>query len=211
MAYLIYDIKSLAPDSYPQYFFDANVWIAELKYTASINNDYHEQPYIDFFEAVINLNSITDPKALKKVKNQPKIIVTSMLISEIVNAYMRNIAMKLYFKSLGIDYRTKNFKTDYRQNSAADYEVQLKKLISDFVAFKDYIQLWDDDLKTIDPFTILPTLNADVDFNDFYYYYLFYGKNVPIVTIDNDFIFQDIDIVTANKKLLPLTSIKTTP
>lgn len=207
MAYLIHDINNVDPQSHKAYFFDANVWIAVLKSTARISHEYREQPFIDFFEAVINLNTVTDPKLLKKIKYQPKIIVTSLLISEIINAYMRRVAMKIYFKNQGVDYLTKSFKSDYRQNPSSDYESQLTNLITDFIAFKDYIELWDDELKNIDPFTILPGLNSDVDFNDYYYYYHFSKKDVPIVTIDGDFIFQDIDIITANPKLLSLSSI----
>lgn len=95
MTYRIYDIRNVEPQAYPYYFIDTNVWIAELK-QASITVGGIEQNYTNFFEAIISLNQL-EGKAAKKAKNQPKILITSLLLSEIINTYLRRIAMYLCF------------------------------------------------------------------------------------------------------------------
>lgn len=127
MAHLIYDITKVTPEDYPIYFFDANVWISGLLYYGSLSAQPHEKPYQDFVEAVVNLNSISEPKALKRIKNQPKIIIINLLLSEIINAYMRKVAMKAFFGG-GKTYISMNFKSDYRDNPHSDYKKQLSEL-----------------------------------------------------------------------------------
>ncbi|NVM66884.1 hypothetical protein FHW88_005202 [Mucilaginibacter sp. SG538B] len=199
MAYLINKISEYTPDAKPLYFFDANAWIAALKSTGSGKVDSYEQVYVDFFEAIVNTHTHKDTPQAKKIKNFPKFVMCSLLLSEIINAYMRQVAMKLYY---GDRYKDFDFKKDYRPS--ADYRAKLKSLISDLQAFEDYIDIQDDDFKKIDPFSIIHQLNADNDFNDFYYFYYLHGKDIPIVTHDGDFIFQDLPIVTNQKKLLNL-------
>jgi len=202
MAYLIKDVRGFDPATYSYYFFDANAWIAALKHSQNITLDGHEQPYVNFFEAIIHLHVYKGTPQAKKVKNFPKFIVTSLLLSEIVNAYMRNVAMKVFYASQGKDYRQFEYKRHYRPDP--DHQKQLKNLVSDFTAFKDYIELRDDRFNDIDPFTILPYLSSNTDFNDFYYYYFLHGQDIPIVTSDGDFIFQDVIILTANGRLLSI-------
>jgi len=200
MAYHITDIRYCAPDSYPFYFFDANSWIAVLKNSGVFAVDSHEQPYVDLFEAIITTHTHKGTKQAKQVRHFPKIVVTSLLLSEIFNAYMRNVAMKVFYGAAG--FKTKSFKTDYRPTP--DYKKQIKNLTSDFIAFKDYIEIRDDRLTEIDPFSILPSLDESNDFNDFFYYYSFQGTGIPIVTHDSDYQYQDIPIITAQHKLLSI-------
>ncbi len=207
MAYLIYDITKVYPDSYKYYFLDANVWIAYLKYTGKKPLDAHEQAYIDFFEAVITLHS-HPPSLQKKLKNIPKFIVTSLLLSEIINAYMRNVAMKVYYSSQSKDYKDYEFKKDYRVTG--DYTTQLKLLVNDFVAFKDYIELRDDNFIEIDPYSILPDIGNQTDFNDYYYFYSFVKEQIPIITNDSDFVFIDLPIITSQRKLLQIVAVTRT-
>lgn len=197
MAYLIRNISTLIPGDHQLLFFDANAWIANLK---KVSIDPHEQPYIDAFDAVINLNEQKDLKALRKIKFKPKIVLTSMLLSEIVNTYMRNIAMKNYY---GANHG-KNFKKDYRKET--DYHQQMSLLVSDIKAFEDYIKLMDDDFIRIDPFNFLEDLksNSNVDFNDCYYYNFLLHYKIPLITHDHDFVFENLEIYTANNKLLSI-------
>ncbi|HEY2581636.1 MAG TPA: hypothetical protein VGI43_07510 [Mucilaginibacter sp.] len=199
MAYLISPINGYLPDSNPLYFFDANAWIAALKSTGNINLDFHEKPYVDFFEAIVALHTHKGTPYQKKIKNFPKFVMCSLLLSEIINAYMRQVAMKVYYKNNQAKY---SFKQDYRKT--ADYSAKLKSLISDLMAFRDYIEVLDDDFKKVDPFSIIHLLNADNDFNDFYYFYYLHGKGIPIVSHDSDFAFQDLPIITNQKNLLGL-------
>lgn len=63
----------------------------------------------------------------------------------------------------------------------------------------------------MEPFTLLDDLKSanEADFNDIYYFNLLdhLGENIPIVTHDTDFVFQDHDIITANKKLLGISDV----
>lgn len=94
---MYFDINNLnkEPDKYKLYFIDANIWIAIIKYNNFNKKDIDFQPYFDFFEALVNLNSLPN-KLIKKDKYKPKIIMTSMLLSEIINAYLRNVAMPAF-------------------------------------------------------------------------------------------------------------------
>ena len=108
MAYHIININKHTPELREFYFLDANVWIAVLESLANSTIGAYERPYIDFVEAVVVLHSYDDPKLLKKIKNQPKFVMTSLLLSEIINTYLREVAMKNYF---GKDnYKKYNFK-----------------------------------------------------------------------------------------------------
>ncbi len=213
MAYRIIDIASLNPDTYPYYFFDSNVWIAQLRGLA-IGGDSKDTVYTNFFEAVISLNLVNEPKAVKKIKHQPKIIVTSLLLSEIFNAYMRQVAMKLFYyeegKKMGLnndaaksDWRNYDFKRDYRQTP--HFSEQFKKLKRDFLKYKNVVEFRNDPFVEADPVSLIQEISESSDFNDFLYYYTLVESGVPIVSDDGDFCFQDIEIVTANKKLLQLT------
>jgi hypothetical protein len=208
MAYLVHNIKSFAVEDYPFYFCDANVWIAALKYYGICGGtvDY-EKPYQDFISALVNLNELSDPEAIKRRKNNPKIILTCLVLSEVINSYMRKVAMKAYFGN-DVEYKNHDFKRDYRDNPVSDYKEQLKNLSTDIIAFSDYTILFNDDFSIIEPFRIITSLpTIDADFNDLYYYNYFKDKNIPVVTHDKDFKFEDIDIITSNRGLLRLSSI----
>lgn len=203
MAYLIHDIKKHPLDDYPFYFCDANVWIIALQYFG----EEETNPYQTFIEGIVNLNEEKDPKAIKRMNNQPKIIITSLVLSEIINAYMRNVAMKMNYGG-GNEYKKYDFKSDYRDNPYSNYHQMLKDLISDLNAFSDYMILENDKFDTIKPFSFLSELlTIDADFNDLYYYQFLQGKNIPFLTNDKDCKFEDINIITANPKLLELSDL----
>lgn len=193
------DINNLnEPSKYQRYFIDANVWIAIIKYNTVNKKDSDFQPYIDFFEALVNLNS-QPSKLFKKNNYQPKIIVTSMLLSEIINAYLRNVAMPAF---LNCEPSKCNFKKDYRENIHSDYDKQLKILISDIRSYSFMFEIVDDNFSTNSDLSFLNELNRNVDFNDLYYYKLMKSLNVPIVTDDKDFKYNDIMVFTNNKRVL---------
>ncbi len=207
MAYLIHKIDTLIPEDYPFIFCDANVWITTLKYFGSIVVNSNEQPYQDFIEAIINLNNETDPAASKRIKNRPKLVLTSILLSEIINAYMRNVAMKAFFGG-GDTFKSKSFKNDYRDNPHSDYKQKLNDLSSDIVAFQDYTVVMDDAFNVINPYSFLPTLSSfDADFNDVFYFHFLSHYKMPFVTHDKDCKFSDIVIGTNNFALLRHSTI----
>jgi hypothetical protein len=205
MAYLISDISSFPVDNCPYYYCDANVWIAALKHYGLCGADSYELPYQTFIEAIVNLNENNDPKLVKKIKNKPKIILSSLVLSEIINSFMRNVAMKAYFG--GIDeYKKYDYKKDYRDNPSSDYKNQLTNLCTDISSFEDYTILENDDFINLNPFNWITQLSSiDADFNDLYYYQYLKGKAIPFVTHDKDFKFQNLHVITANHNLLRLT------
>ena len=207
MPYLISDISKIIPEDYPLYFFDANVWISGLIYFGSGTALPHEKPYQDFIEAIINLHSIKEPTVVKKIKNKPKIIITNLLLSEIINAYMRNVAMKAYFGG-GRTFMTMNFKSDYRDNPNSDYKKQLADLCYNISCFQDFTISPDGHINCINTHDIVNDLSPkQVDFNDLCYFHYLKGKNIPFITHDIDFKFEDIPIITARPELIKISSL----
>ena len=202
MAYLIYDIATVTPEDYPFYFFDANVWISGLIYYAGSAGKPHEKPYQDFVEAIVQLNSFTEPKLVKKLKNQPKIIVTNLLVSEIINAFMRKVAMKAFYGGSDI-FKTKDFKKDYRDLPASDYVKQIQDLCHNLKCFEDYTVSSDGHINVLQCYDIIKAFSiVKADFNDFCFMSYLKGKNIPFITHDQDCKFEDIPIITANPVLL---------
>lgn len=207
MAYPIYPLQGYIPENHPLYFCDANVWIAILKAYGLGGVDNAEVPYRDFFEAIINLNEINDPEVAKKIKNKPKIILTSLLLSEIINTYMRKVAMKAFFGG-GDTYKGLNFKDAYRDNPTSDYKKQITTFVSDFNIFLGYTVLWDDEFQNLSPENLLSLMTSlPIDFNDLYFIQQLKNKNIPIVTHDKDFLSQDLFIITDNPSLLRKSTV----
>jgi hypothetical protein len=207
MSVTIVDIQRIRPERYAYYYFDANCWITQLLSTnKSLSQIQRNQGplYLNFFSGVITSASAKNIKTVPKPgTHNPRIIVTNLLVSEIFNRYIR-ICWDVYKKVVPscID-----FKKDYR--NTPDYTKSVGNLSSDFEAFKDYVELETDYIKEIDPYTLLQSISSSNDFNDIYSYYqlIEIKKNkspLAIVTDDSDFTFHDIDIITANKKLLRL-------
>ncbi len=199
MPFRIHDIQHTAPGSFPQYFLDANVWIAALKSMRNASTPSQDTTYVNFFDSIVQINAWIGTKHEKKFNVFPKFVMNSMLVSEIFNAYMRNVSMKAFY---GPNYASKEFKRDYRKSS--DYEVQLSLLVADLKSYQDCINIVNDMCREVDPFSVLGSMNNTVDFNDAYYCHYLYDQKIPIVTNDGDFAFQDIDIITSNPKLLSL-------
>lgn len=187
------NIKKLSETPYTTfkaYFFDANVWLAYLEADeGNISTDY--ALYIKFIDKIVEGN-------LLEKENEPKIsiVMTSLLLSEIMNRYMRDTAMRKHF---GKDYRQKNFKNDYRPTE--HYKTQLSHLLNNFKRFEICFYLLPDNLAELSFFENLPTFEyQEKDFNDFYFYQLAKKYDFPIVTHDGDFLDQDIVIITQNSK-----------
>ena len=66
------------------------------------------------------------------------------------------------------------------------------------------MECYDDDFCNLNPKEFCKQIGSQADFNDHYYHELFVGKDIPIVTDDGDFIFQDIEIITNNKNLIKI-------
>lgn len=206
MSVNILDITKVSPASYQYYFFDANIWITNL---LNVSGKLPQLPrnqsakYCHFFSEVVKL-ATKPPITQKRIPPvQPKIVVTSLLVSELFNAYM-HLMFDVYKKT---DPTCTVFKKHYRDS--ADYEKQMRILVSDFEAFKEYVHLESDYIQEIDPYTIFQCISPKNDFNDLYSYYQMIEVQktkspIAIVTDDADFVFSGIDIITANSTLLKL-------
>lgn len=201
MAYNIVNIDIHVPEEGKLYFFDANVWIFLIDQVIEPRRE--EKMYIDFFDALINLSD--NPKC----KQKPTIAVNSLVVAESFNAYIR-MSFDRYKKYLPEDpdntlspeeIDNLKFKKDYRETD--DHDVSKKRFIDDFAAFSPYLTFLDNNPK-LDISYILSSLPANTDFNDYYYYETCLNYGCSLVTNDSDFIYADIEIITARADLLRL-------
>ena len=193
--YLIKDIRNEEPGD-RLYFFDANVWLYILD--RSLQPPYHEQVYIDFWER------LTSSGANKVV------VVNSLLVSEILNTYLR-IKFESY-KEEQIIYNGKSkkevnslsFKNDYR--GSLDYRTNLLGFKSEFSAYSYFIEVVNDRAEEVDIMEMLEQMSNNSDFNDVYYQHFCRVNNFPIVTHDGDFRCKEIPILTCHRDLLSIKS-----
>lgn len=165
---------------------DANVWIAYLDPFPVISQ--REQSYINFIERVIRMNEVSGSKS-------PKIVVPDMVISEVFNRIIRK-AWELY-KS---DHPQVDRFKDYR--SEDDCYRRIKVLQDDFKSAMDSVI---EPIKCFNAVDMLMSVPANTDFNDYCYYEYSVANGYKIVTDDGDFLYQGVDIITANRKLLKIS------
>lgn len=194
MPYQIFDIRKTNPDAYPLYFLDANVWI--YSFTASLVLNVYQKAYVNFVSQIILLH--TSNSAVK-----PKLVLLAQSLSEVINRTLRSGWQEFNEIQRQSGHSTLEYK-DYR-NTTTHFLTTLQRVCTDFDDRKDYIEVMDDDFKSMKPFVdLLPSLSVQVDFNDLYFAQLMRKHNIPIVTNDGDFVFEDVPIITCNKTLLTL-------
>jgi hypothetical protein len=185
MPYLIHDIRTTPPDAFPLYFLDANALIYHLTPRRGLN--VYERSYAGFIDRVMALHTGAGPV-------KPKFVLLSQSLSEVINTWLR-----MDMQKSGIS----DFKRVYRPS--ARYQTTLTQLVSDIVNYEPYVELMDDEFKSIDPFGyLLPALSSQVDFNDLYFAEFMRRHNIAIVTNDGDFAFEDVPIITCHAALLAL-------
>jgi len=176
------------------YFFDTNAWIYAMQRFDDL--EWWEKLYYNFFYDVIE--SELSPK--------PQIILTSLLLSEIVNTFLRQVAIPDYKLSTNIPgHQEVIFKSQYRPTQ--HYRDSFKKLMDDIYSLKNAI-LFVHDAEVTNEDILLPQDIGMFDYNDYLYYKLSQELNknqkVTIITNDSDFQVEDIEVITANKTLLAL-------
>jgi hypothetical protein len=179
------------------YFVDANVWIYSLQSFGELEN--WKANYYTFFYDIIESN--LDP--------QPKIIVPALLLSEIVNTFLRQIAIPEYKLSMGIDAKDKfDFKRGYRHT--AHHKDSFERIMDDIGGLHSSLLFLDDSGIVGKPSLLLNKSIGSIDYNDYLYYSLckeFSKKDgVVILTNDGDFVVDDLPIITLNRNLLGLRS-----
>jgi len=178
-------------DSSKKYLLDSNIWITYLSNPQLPKPK--EKVYMSFFEDLIN--------------SQVSIFTNSLIISEIINAMLR-IAFKAYKENLQLDpsntltsqqIQKLEFKSDYR--ATTDYEVNLKNLKSDLLAYLPFVESLDGKYMP-DLDDLVAKFPDNSDFNDFFYYKMALDQGLTIVTDDGDFYYKRVEILTENGKLV---------
>lgn len=179
----VIDVETYVPQDGDKYFFDANIW---LYFYCPIGN--------------YNKNTISKYSGFLKraLSNDTTIYVSSLIASEIINAWLR-----LDFNILR---RKKTVVYDYKQHyrGSLHYHSAIKDIQTVFHTQLLKISTPLDDRATeISLPDVLSGLDK-TDFNDCYYHHLAKLDNLLIVTNDADFAELDtgISILTANQKLL---------
>lgn len=187
MAYHIRNID-LAGLAKRRYFFDANLWLKILK--PPFNLLPRDKKYLDFFER------------FKNNPNHPKIVVTSLVLSEVTNRYLRDVTYPIFCKKNKVQAPDKSYyKEMYRpsQQFLTDYI----SLLEDFKAFQNYYELVEDGLGSdVRQKDILTSPPQSLDFNDNYFYQLAKKRQYIIVTDDKDFFVEDVEVLTYNNQLI---------
>lgn len=162
----INDIRKYSPSSMDSYLFDNNVWMFLFCPIGNISQR-KQQEYSRFLQSVASVKA--------------SIFVTSMILSEFANAYLR-LDFDLWKKD------TKQYNANYKRDylSSDRYKVISQVVIS---SVKDILKLTEripDDFNSINVGNILDLFEY-IDFNDSYYIELCRTKSLKIVTDDRDF------------------------
>jgi len=171
-----------------KYFFDANLWLKILK--PSFHLKGRDLKYIQFFEK------------FKNHPDHPKIVVTALVLSEVINRYLREVTFKKFCKNNNNPNPDPSYyKEIYRPT--LQFQSDYISLCEDIKAYQNYYELIPDGLATdVKQKDILTSPPINLDFNDLYYYKLALKHGFTIVTDDKDFFVPDVEILTYNNQLI---------
>lgn len=187
MAYNIQSLSNCTPQPGRIYLFDANVWRYVILAPPSITA--YEQGYVDFFQSVFQL-------AIDETcDNKPKIFVNPILLSEVYHVCMK-IHLDAYNEGVMEDITMK----EYRQKHHC--KTRKKALLSDIEIYKN--ALLTSANQAVDCLDTLYGVPEFCDYADHFYAKNAMANNMILVTMDGDFKFEDIEIITANGNLLRL-------
>ena len=172
----VIDIETYVPQDGDRYFFDTNIWLYFYCPVISISN--YKKTIISKYDGFLK----------KAISHDTTIYVSSLIASEIINAWL-----KLDFNIL----RSKNVvRNNYKQNyrGSAFYHNAVKdiKAVFNNQLLKISTPL-DDRAAEISLTDVLNGLDK-TDFNDSYYHHLAKLDNLLIVTNDADFARLDTGI-----------------
>lgn len=214
MEYQISDLSQYSPEKGVHYFFDANIWINYLYRSDIVNpkkkRDIKIKQYNDFFDKVISF--VDTPK--------PKIIVTNMLISEIVNRFLKSYDMEKYIRKNQALLARQNhirivhtnsskekripkegfYKSVYRKTD--NYNNDYVRRINEIKAFIGKLVFASDGSNILAPRDIFSSKYPNLDFNDQIFFQFAKKYNYTFVTDDGDYWVKDIKVLTLNQSLL---------
>ena len=187
MSYNIRNIDFAGLQKKP-YFFDANLWLKILKPPFGLSAK--DQKYLSFFQKFC------------EHPNHPKIAVTTLVLSEVINRYLRDVTYPKYCSKQAQPTPDKSYyKECYRPSP--QFLTDYISLCEDIKAYEDFYILFSDGLGTlIKQKDILTSPPQSLDFNDNYYYKMALKNDFTIITDDKDFFVQDVEILTYNNQLL---------
>jgi predicted nucleic acid-binding protein len=190
MAYLISDIKNTNPVENERYFFDANVWLAILY---SFYNEPYYHAYKIFFNKIIN----------NKIAPSARIVMPSLLVSELINRIIRDIYFYEFCNDNGITKNALNFKTVYRK--APEYVSDFDEVCSGIRDYENKIDFVSDGVDGYKCEHLIKDIPHHLDFNDFVYSKIAKREDLILVTNDADFKVENIRILTTHQALISLT------
>ncbi len=182
----IKDINNYCPSKEISFFFDANIWLGIFFPIA----DYNKKMYKIYSQFLNNL-----------IKSNNRICISSLILSEIINYYLRFDFNILKSEKPEV---YKVFKHDYRNTKIY---VKTMSTIVDIIN-RQIMKLSNRISDQFDSINLKKLFNniENSDFNDNYIINLVKKNKLTLVTHDRDFKNSTlkIPIITANKKLLGL-------
>ena len=187
---MAYNIRSLDMVGLAKrkYFFDANLWLKILKPPFELSQK--DKKYLDFFEK------------FKNSPNHPKIALTTLLLSEVINRYLRDVTYPKFCKK---NAQEKPHQTYYKQvyRRSPQFLTDYVSLCEDIKAYHNFYELISDGLGSeIKQKDILTSPPQSLDFNDNYYYKMALKHKFVIITDDEDFFVEDVEVLTFNNQLI---------
>jgi hypothetical protein len=180
-----------------EYLFDSCIWIDRISGADLTTKGGFINYYPVFFQNIFN-----NPDA--------SIVVPSLMISEILNAYLYKVGMANYAEANKLNCHTPNFfKEKYRPSSQFD-----KDLLFVLNEFQSYlytkkVKIIDDKFNDVFYFEVQSDfLLYKIDFNDLFYYQLAKRNGYKIVTSDKDFFLPDVEIFTLSRPLIDRVNSK---
>ena len=185
-----YNIRSIDKVglSKKKYFFDANLWLKILRPQFHLKS--RDKKYIEFLEK------------FKNHPEHPKIVLTTLVLAEVINRYLREVSFKIFCKKQSVAHPDPSYyKLVYRTNQ--QFQSDYVSLCEDIKAYQNWYELVPDGLTTdIKQKDILTSPPINLDFNDLYFYKMALKNNYIIVTDDGDFFVEDVEILTYNQQLI---------
>ena len=172
------------------YFLDANIWLKILN--PKVKSSYKDKAYRKFFDSILN-------------NNKTKIVVPSLVLSEVINRILREVHMGKYISKIKrkdplFVVPTDFYKSDFRKTE--DFRIAYNLVCDEIKNYHGSITLINDGLGSDFKFKhILKDPPCGLDFNDYYYYNICKKNNFILITDDKDFWVEDVVIYTQSETL----------
>jgi|GEM_PF-909011 len=171
------------------YLLDANIWLNIL--TPHNKKSNKENTYLKLFSEI-------------KANTKARIVLPSLIVSEVVNRILREIYMNKYIRKENIDKSLINsgfYKDTYRKTD--HFRISYNMLVDDIKSYSITMDLINDGFGgEIKYKHVLSNLPAGLDYNDNYYYILAKKRKYIVVTDDKDFWVEDVKIITESHTLI---------